>query len=182
MGLLCLMGFVPCVFAFLDETCGLPLWTVIKDRPRTHSTITSLHAQSHCSWMHNHIVHEQNREHPQTKTKKKPWNNTPTTNPSSMAIICAIPKLETTWNMTAPAAYSWHLMRNDSQVDIHNGNDLGIMLAGIHERFASGKVCAVIRLKHERQTKKSRDPPLCHEDHLCWQGHALKNNMSDVLA
>ena len=37
-------------------------------------------------------------------------------------------------------------MRNDSQVGIKNLNDLGVMLAGIPERFACGKVFVDIGL------------------------------------
>ena len=53
MGLLCLMNFFPKVFVCLNETFGLPAMDGHQRRAqksRTHSTVTSQHTQSHCSW------------------------------------------------------------------------------------------------------------------------------------
>ena len=36
---------------------------------------------------------------------------------------------------------------------IKNGNDVGAMLAGIQEKFASGRVFVAIRLKHDQKTE-----------------------------
>ena len=69
------------------------MWFAINGRSSKtgpEPALQSYHPHSHCSWA-------KNLEHPLTK---KTWNNTPTTNPSSMAIIRATPKFETSQNMT----------------------------------------------------------------------------------
>ena len=40
------MGFMLCVFACLDKTVVCHQWTISKDGPRTHSTITSQHPEA----------------------------------------------------------------------------------------------------------------------------------------